>query len=91
MKTVAWMDRHAARDLFDLAGLARIGALTVEAANLVREVSGWRVAPHVFASLPILEWDVQLGHQTSRLPSAAECLDAVRDAYGQALAWDVDN
>jgi len=87
MKTVAWTDRQAARDLYDLAGLAKIGALTVEAADLFREATGLRVAPHMVARLPRLDWETQLAHQTRLLPSAEQCLAAVRDAYALALNW----
>ncbi|WP_267284184.1 nucleotidyl transferase AbiEii/AbiGii toxin family protein [Amycolatopsis keratiniphila] len=62
MKTVAWLDRSAARDLYDLAALARIGALISAAADLVHQVTGWRVARYGFTSLPAFAWAVQLGH-----------------------------
>ncbi len=85
MKTIAWLDRHAARDLYDLAGLAGIGALTEEAAELVHRATGWRPSPALFGSLPPLDWAAQLAHQTSTLPSARECLDRVRAAYAGTL------
>lgn len=78
MKTVAWVDRHAARDLYDLAGLARIGALDKAAAELFHKAMGWRLAPHAFANLPELDWEAQLAHQTRALPTARECLEEVR-------------
>ncbi|MEV6608307.1 nucleotidyl transferase AbiEii/AbiGii toxin family protein [Kutzneria sp. NPDC051319] len=88
MKTAAWMDRHAARDLYDLWGLALLGALTVEAADHVRRITGGTVAPYEFRSLPSsLDWEVQLAHQTRNLPSAQECLYRVREAYAAALGW----
>jgi predicted nucleotidyltransferase component of viral defense system len=90
MKTVAWMDRAAARDLYDLAALARLGSLTVDVADLVREVTGWTVAPHAFARLTSLDWSLQLGHQTSDLPSAEQCLALVRASYADALGWHRD-
>jgi Nucleotidyl transferase AbiEii toxin, Type IV TA system len=84
MKTLAWIDRHAARDLYDLAGLATIGALTPEAADLFAHATGRPLAAHDFARLPA-DWDTALRHQTGNLPSARECLDAVRDGYAQSL------
>lgn len=90
MKTTAWMDRAAARDLYDLAGLASLGALTADAARLVHEVAGWKVARYGFDRLPGFDWQVQLGHQTGTLPSAQDCLDRVRAAYGEALGWHAD-
>jgi predicted nucleotidyltransferase component of viral defense system len=89
MKTVAWMDRAAARDLYDLAALGRIGALTPEVADLVHQVTGWTVAPYVFRTLPKFDWNAQLSNQTRRLPSAEGCLDEVRAAYAAVLDWTV--
>ncbi|HKN52629.1 MAG TPA: nucleotidyl transferase AbiEii/AbiGii toxin family protein [Amycolatopsis sp.] len=88
MKTVAWLDRAAARDLYDLAALAKAGCLNAEAARLVREVAGWTVARHGFTRLPPFDWTVQLGHQAGNLPPAQQCLRLVRAAYASALGWD---
>lgn len=87
MKTAAWIDRKAARDLYDLAGLARVGALTNEAATLFRHATGLRITPHMFDRLPALEWETQLAHQTRHLPPAQHCLVEVREAYAMALGW----
>jgi predicted nucleotidyltransferase component of viral defense system len=95
MKTAAWIDRKAARDLYDLAGLARIGALTNEAAALFRQATGLRITPHLLDKLPALAWETQLAHQTRQLPPADQCLAEVREAYAAALGWsppeDTDN
>jgi predicted nucleotidyltransferase component of viral defense system len=95
MKTAAWIDRKAARDLYDLAGLARIGALTNEAATLFRHATGLRITPHMFDRLPASEWKTQLAHQTRDLPPAQYCLAEVREAYSLTLGWnppaDTDN
>lgn len=88
MKTLARTDRHAARDLYDLARLAELGALTREAAELVRDATGASVQKYEFARLPTgLEWQAQLAHRTRDLPGPERCLDLVRNAYGQALGW----
>ena len=87
MKTVAWRDRHTARDLYDLAALARVGALTGEAADLVRRVSGVRVAPHDFDYRRHISWHEQLAHQTRLVADPQGCLREVRSAYGRALGW----
>lgn len=88
MKTAAWIDRHAARDLYDLWGLAMLGALTTDAADRVRRITGGTVAPYEFSTLPSsLDWEVRLAHQTSTLPSAKACLDIVREAYAASLGW----
>jgi len=87
MKTAAWMDRRAARDLYDLHGLAGLGALTRTAADLVKAVTGLTVAPHLFGGAVVAGWETQLAHQTAILPTSAECLATVRRAYADALGW----
>ncbi len=87
MKTAAWIDRKAARDLYDLAGLARIGALTNEAATLFHQATGLRITPHLLGKLPALAWESQLAHQTRQLPPADQCLAEVREAFAAALGW----
>jgi predicted nucleotidyltransferase component of viral defense system len=88
MKTAAWMDRRKARDLYDLWGLAALGALTAEAADGVRRITGGTVASYEFKSLPSsLDWETQLAHQTRTLPSATECLASVHEAYAASLGW----
>lgn len=62
MKAIAWVDRHTARDLYDLTGLVRIGALDDEARSLFQAHMGWSLAPHVFEGLPPLDWEAQLSH-----------------------------
>lgn len=89
MKTVAWVDRRAARDLYDLAGLATIGALTADVADRVRRATGWSVTRQMLQVSPASDWDTQLGHQTRSLPSAQRCLEVLLDAYAQALEWPV--
>ncbi|MCR3747818.1 nucleotidyl transferase AbiEii/AbiGii toxin family protein [Lentzea californiensis] len=88
MRTLAWANRHAARDLYDLARLAERGALTPEAADLFRDATGVSVQKYEFASLPSgLDWQSQLAHQASELPSPQWCLQVVREAYAAALGW----
>jgi predicted nucleotidyltransferase component of viral defense system len=87
MKTVAWNDRHAERDLYDLAALAEAGAIDETAVSLVAEATGASVAAHMFEALPPLNWEEQLAHQVRALPPAADCLQRVRRAYGRVLGW----
>ncbi len=89
MKTIAWADRHTARDLYDLARVAGIGGLTSQVATQVRQATGWSVIPGLFASLPPLDWTTQLAHQTATLPTAEQCLIDVRHAFGDALDWSI--
>jgi predicted nucleotidyltransferase component of viral defense system len=91
MKTIAWADRHTARDLYDLARIAGIGGLTQDVATQVRQATGWSVLPGLFSSLPPLDWTAQLGHQTATLPTAEQCLIDVRQAFAAALDWPISN
>lgn len=89
MKTIAWADRHAERDLYDLNALAQIDAITPQAADLVKAATGVRVAPHMFDRPPNTQrWTEQLAHQTRRLPDSTECLNRVRTAYARTLKWN---
>ncbi len=87
MKTIAWADRHTARDLYDLARIAGIGGLTRDVATQVRQAAGWSVLPGLFSSLPPMDWTAQLGHQTATLPTAEQCLIDVHQAFATALDW----
>jgi predicted nucleotidyltransferase component of viral defense system len=82
MKALAWTDRRAARDLFDLAGLARVGALTEDAAELFHRATGRSLATHDFDGREPTDWDAALRHQTRELPKASDCLGTIRSAMG---------
>jgi hypothetical protein len=88
MKTIAWRDRRAARDLYDLAALAAIDGLSEEAADLVRRVSGVRVVPRDFVEPQRLAWHEQLAHQTRLAATPQGCLRVVISAYGRVLGWE---
>jgi hypothetical protein len=87
-KTAAWHDRCAARDLYDLWGLAGIEAIDAAAADLFvrlgptgRPPAGW-----MFDRPPSAAgWQAQLGGQTRIAVSAVDALDVVREAWGQAV------
>jgi hypothetical protein len=88
MKTTAWADRHAERDLYDLNALAEIGAINEAAASLVAQATGVRVGPYMFDHLPAgMRWQEQLAHQLRKLPDPHRCLQRVRAAYATALGW----
>ena len=85
MKAAAWRDRHTARDLFDLAGLARIGAVTPDAVALLREVTGVPLVSGELDRVPSgLRWHEHLAHQTRLEIDADTALREVRDAWGRA-------
>lgn len=84
MKLAAWFDRHAPRDLFDLAGLARLGVLTdpdVEAR--LRAKMGTGVIRAELERVPrstVDAWEAELAAQVGDLPGPEECLRQVRQA-----------
>lgn len=88
-KTAAWHERRACRDLYDLWGLAVIGALDSEAADVFARLgpTGRPPAPWMFDSAPTLEdWQVQLAGQTRLAVGPADALDSVRRAWATAGA-----
>ena len=89
MKTLAWADRHAPRDLADLAELASTGGFDLDAARLVHDMSGTWPRPHLFSSLPQPtreSWATDLAHQMLELPDPDDCLQTAGEAWAAALA-----
>ena len=87
-KTAAWMDRHAARDLYDLWALDKVGALTAESAALFATHGPTSSPPRswMFKGAPsAAEWQAQLAGQTRLTVTAAEALEAVRSAWAAAV------
>lgn len=87
-KTEAWFDRHAPRDLFDLWGLAKIGAMTRSAAELFAEHTGTGLPQdHMFSAAPTPEqWHETLAGQTRLTVTADEALQVVRSEWARARA-----
>lgn len=84
MKLMAWHQRQACRDLYDLAALADIGALTDHAVNLTHEVThsriGFSALNHTLIPRVLDSWDTQLSHQMNKPRSAEACLQTVLEA-----------
>lgn len=88
MKAGAWRDRHAPRDLFDLAALADAGAIDEEAVCLLREVSGVPLVPADLARVPRgLPWREHLAHQCRLEIDAETALATVRAAWRRVARW----
>ncbi|SEF08511.1 nucleotidyl transferase AbiEii/AbiGii toxin family protein [Jiangella alba] len=86
-KTVAWIDRAAPRDLYDLWLLTELGAVDAAAGDLFRRFGPTNRLPHPrqFATAPDEEtWRRALGGQTRLQVSGAEALAGVRGTW-QAL------
>lgn len=90
MKTVAWTERRAARDLYDLWALAKEGTFTERVVELYRKAGpGGVPAPWMFREAPTeQEWVSQLGTQTRLGVTAREALCVVRRAWSDALHQD---
>lgn len=85
MKLSAWEDRTAERDLFDLAGLATLGAFNDRTADIFVQLCARPPEPRNYRRLPATtraRWKDQLGHQTAELPDPDACLAAVAAAVG---------
>ena len=88
-KTAAWHDRHAARDLYDLWGLAGLGALTEGAAKLFARLGPTGHPPRdwMFRDAPSSQhWLAELAGQTRLTVQPAEALAVVADAWSRAVA-----
>lgn len=86
-KTVAWHDRHAPRDLYDLWGLAGIGGLDGNAADLFATFgpTGRPPQPWMFTDQPTANtWTTELGGQTRIAVGPKEALAVVRGAWTAA-------
>lgn len=85
-KTSTWVDRRAARDLWDLWALNHLGAIDAAAEDLYRRYGPTNrpPAPHDFTTAPTAaEWQNQLAGQTRLTVSPNDALTAVRNAWSQ--------
>lgn len=88
-KTTAWLDRGTPRDLYDLWGLARVGAINAEAADLFATLGPTGHPPHAWMftkpSTPS-DWNAQLGGQTRLAIGPADALSIVAESWAAATA-----
>ena len=95
MKLSAWSDRRAPRDLFDLAGLADLGALRDPKVERVYQAKwGHGIVDADFVRVPPQTgdaWETELGAQVATLPPAVECLERVRAALTSTRLGDQDS
>ena len=82
MKALAWFDRRAARDLFDLEGLSAVHEVTEMARNVVEQIRGYPLSGSMMRQRPIGLWSEELAHQTKLEKSEAACLARVLEWWG---------
>ena len=84
MKVMAWMDRAAPRDLYDLAALAQAGHLNAEAIAVANRLSGFTPTAMSIGNVAMAKveaaWIDELGHQGTTERSPSQCMDLVRSA-----------
>ena len=84
MKALAWFDRHAARDLFDLDALSRRGEVTEKAKELVQSLRGYRLTEAMVEGKVVGNWTQELAGQTKLEVTERECLSRVLEWWGTA-------
>ena len=84
MKVLAWLDRGAPRDLFDLEGLSRLGIGSDVARDLVEILRGFRLTKQMLNRKVSGLWQEELAHQTLLTISEEECLARVLEWWGSS-------
>ena len=90
MKLMAWLDRAAPRDIYDLAALAEANMIDVAALKAVNKIAGYTPTSlgitNVAMSKVRQEWNTALGHQLNEPKSLDECVDLVSDALERPIS-----
>lgn len=85
MKLESYYDSHSPRDLFDLAGMAGLGAFSAEANRIMQDALGYGFVRQEFSSVPgqtLAAWQSELAYQVRELPTADSCRRKVAKALG---------
>lgn len=77
MKALAWFDRSAPRDLFDLGALSMVGPVTSTARSVIREVLGHELSVAMMKKSLPGDWQSQLAHQTKSFDNPVATLTRV--------------
>lgn len=83
MKALAWFDRHAARDLFDLEALSRKGEVTENARELIQRLKGHRLTGAMLDGKVTGDWKQELSSQTKLEKTERECLSRVLEWWNE--------
>ena len=82
MKLVAWLDRGASRDLFDLEGLTYLRPVSSKIRTLVAELLGLKLTRGMLNRKIEGVWRDDLAHQTKLDKTEEECLARVLKWWG---------
>ncbi len=84
MKLLAWFDRAAPRDIYDLAALAEADMIDAPALRSVQTIAGYTPKAAMITNVAMrrvrTDWGTELGHQIGNPKSLDECIELVRDA-----------
>ncbi len=84
MKLMAWLDRAAPRDIYDLAALAEANMIDRNALQSVQAIAGHtptsRSITNVAMTRARSDWKSELEHQLGNPKSLDDCIDLVRSA-----------
>ncbi len=84
MKLMAWLDRSAPRDIYDLAALAEAGYIDTTALESVEQIVGYRPTATMIGNVGMntvrAAWETELDHQLANPRSLDECVALVCQA-----------
>lgn len=84
MKLLAWLDRAAPRDIYDLAALAEADMIDREALQAVHAIIGHTPTSQSVTNVAMSSvrkyWSIELEHQLDNPRSLDRCVEMVRDA-----------
>lgn len=87
MKLLAWLDREAPRDIYDLAALAEANLIDRNALQTVSAIVGHtptsRSITNVAMNRVRNDWNAELDHQLGNPKSLDDCISAVRQTLEQ--------
>lgn len=86
MKALAWFDRGAPRDLFDLSALSTVGSVSGAARTAIQAILGHQLSAAMMNRYVSGDWDGQLAHQTMSFGSPIAALSRVIAWWGNGDA-----
>lgn len=84
MKLLAWLDRAAPRDIYDLAALAESNMIDRNALQAVHAIAGHTPTSRSITNVAMTkargDWNTELDHQLGNPKSLDDCIELVRSA-----------